>query len=185
MPRGSLRPEDPVPPLDHVQIDFENPRLGERRLEAAGDDELAQLAQRAARGRQVEILRQLLGNRAGAANGTTLLPVDAHRLAKLFQVDPLVIPECSVLRHQNRPLQRLGDSGIRDPSLDVAYALPFTGRRGGSQLHERGCRGIRLGEYADVGKRQVDVGEGSKGDRAEYDEDPEKRNATFSHRQQF
>ena len=63
---GCLGTPDPIAPLDHVQIDFENSR-GQGRLEAARDDELAQLAQGAARGRQVEILRQLLGNRAGAA----------------------------------------------------------------------------------------------------------------------
>ena len=45
--------------------------------------------------------------------------------------------------------------------------------------------GFVLASTRTSGKRQVDVGEGSKRDRAEYDEDPEKRNATFSHRQQF
>ena len=62
--RGRLRSPDAVAPLDHVEIDLEDARLGQLRFEAAGNEQLAQLPQRITRRRQIEILRELLRDRA-------------------------------------------------------------------------------------------------------------------------
>ena len=62
-----FRAPDPVTPLDHVEIDLEDARLRQRDLEPARDDELLDLSERVVGGRQIQILRQLLRDRARPA----------------------------------------------------------------------------------------------------------------------
>ena len=57
--------------LRHVQVQREDAVLRQRPLQSVGDHRLLELAERIARGREIEVLRELLGDRAGAAE---LLP---------------------------------------------------------------------------------------------------------------
>ena len=66
--RRRLGAVDAVAPLDHVQIQLENPRFLQLGFEPPRDDQLAQLAQRILRRREIEVLRELLRDRAAAAH---------------------------------------------------------------------------------------------------------------------
>src|SRR5439155_11349681 len=60
-------PPDSGPPLRHVQVELQNPVFGQGELESQGGDRLLRLADRTARGREVQILGELLGDGARAA----------------------------------------------------------------------------------------------------------------------
>src|SRR5205085_1477360 len=94
---GRLGAVDPVAPLDYVQIEFEDARLLQLRFQPPRNDELAQLAQRVLRWREIEVLRQLLRDRAAAAQQPAARPVELDRLLQLIDVDAFVPPESIVL----------------------------------------------------------------------------------------
>ena len=75
--RRRLHAVDAVAPLDHVQVQLEDPRLGQLGFEPPGDDQLAQLAQRIPRRRQIEVLGELLRDRARAAHELARAPSPA------------------------------------------------------------------------------------------------------------
>ena len=79
-------------------------------LEAPGDDELAQLAPGRPRGREVEVLGELLGDRRAADLQLALLPVLLEGAAHRVPVHAVVLPEARVLGGDDGALQ-LG----RDP----------------------------------------------------------------------
>src|SRR6188472_1740440 len=65
--RGSLGAVDAVAPLNYVQVELEDALLGQLRFETPCDQELTEFSNRILRGRQVQILRQLLRDGAAAA----------------------------------------------------------------------------------------------------------------------
>src|SRR5262245_44178533 len=65
--RGGLRAPDAVAPFDDVEIELEDARLGQGDFEPPRDDELLDLSERVVRRREIQVLRQLLRDRAGAA----------------------------------------------------------------------------------------------------------------------
>src|SRR5947207_16005558 len=73
------------PEFYDIEVALEDPPLGQRALELPGQDGLARLAQRTTRGREPEILRQLLGDRRGAARELALLERLGHRLAHVLR----------------------------------------------------------------------------------------------------
>src|SRR5690606_38156297 len=68
VPGGRLRTEDSGTPLGHVEVELEDAVLGEEALEAARDDELLRLAQERPLRREVEVLGELLRDRAAPAD---------------------------------------------------------------------------------------------------------------------
>ena len=64
---GRLRAEDPRPELDDVEVELQDPPLGELSLELPGEQGLLDLPPRVAGRRQPEILDQLLAQGGGAA----------------------------------------------------------------------------------------------------------------------
>jgi hypothetical protein len=154
-----LTSEDPVAPFDHVQINLENAPLGECRLESSRDHHFLELAQGVLRRREIEILRELLRDRAGAAGELPFFPIGFERRANLREVDAFVIEKRAVLSHEHGPTQRTGDSRIRDPLLtnlkfpSVFSCLAF------AQLDEGGRGRIDGCERTNVGQREVDVAE--------------------------
>jgi len=133
--RGGLGPEHAVAPLDDVEVDLEDARLGQVIFEREGDQDLAQLADEAAPRRQVQVLGQLLGDRAAADRHRALVPVGRDRVLERMQVDAVVAVEAFVLgvdhrgaqvardRRQRPPLplerERLaGGLGVRAPQVD-------------------------------------------------------------------
>ena len=176
-PRRRLRAVDAVAPLDHVEVDLEDARLAQRRLEPPRDEQLAQLAQRVLRRRQVEVLRQLLRDRAAAAEERALLEVPLERLADLLDVDPLVLPEAGVLRDEHGPLECRRDPAVAHPPLLAARRLALGARLGGPQLDEGGRRRVRGAQAGDVRQRGVHVAEVTEG----RDERAEKELAERSH----
>src|SRR5579863_4457434 len=65
---------DPVAEFRDVQVDLENPPLGQVLLERPRQRGFLELAQRIARGRKPEVLGQLLGDRRGATWKPLFLP---------------------------------------------------------------------------------------------------------------
>ena len=64
--RRGLGTPHPIAPLDDIEIELEDTRLGQRDFEAR-DDELFDLPERIVGRREVEILSELLRDRARAA----------------------------------------------------------------------------------------------------------------------
>src|SRR5947209_4694016 len=83
--RGSFRAVHAVAPLDHVQVQLEYARLRQLGLETPRDEELAQLAHRILRRREVQILCELLSDRAAAPQQAAVRPVDLERLLQLLE----------------------------------------------------------------------------------------------------
>ena len=161
--RRRFAAEDAVAPLDHVQVDLENPALAEAGLEPPRDEQLAQLAHGNARRRQVEVLRQLLGDGAGAAREAAILPVAFERGLDLVEVDAVVIEERGVLRDDHRALQMRRDLPVGHPAVADAELALLRLRLSHPQFHER--RGLRvlLRKHPDVWQGQVDVDDVAEG----------------------
>ena len=87
--------------------------------------ELAQLAQRVLRRRQIQVLRQLLRDRAAAAHEPPARPVDLERLLQLLEVHALVLPERVVFGDEDGALQVGRDVAVADPPLHAARRPPF------------------------------------------------------------
>ena len=133
-----------------------------RALESAASSrhviiELTNLAQRIARGRQIEILRQLLRDRAGAAQRRPALDAGLDRLLDLRDVDALVIEEGAVLGGEHGPAQVHGDPRVRHPAMHPLHRPAGARGLALAQLHERGAGRIRRGERPHVGQREVGV----------------------------
>ncbi len=156
-PGCRFRPVDPVPPLDQVQVQLEDPALVQLRFEPPRDEHLAKLAHGILRWREVQVLCELLRDRAGATHELAPLDVDLQRLADLPEVDPGVSPESGVLRHDNRTRQVRRDAVVAHPPVHAPGRLPLRACLGRPQLHERGGRRIRRAQRPDVWKRDVDV----------------------------
>ncbi len=149
-PRRRIGAVDPVAPLDHVEVDLEDPRLLELGLEAARDDQLAELPDGIPRRREVEVLGELLRDGARAAHEAQL-----HGLLQLVVIHALVLPEGRVFGDQYRALQVRRDPAVRDPALHAARRLPLRTRFMRAQLDEGGRGRILVGKCAHVRKRQV------------------------------
>jgi hypothetical protein len=65
--RRGLRAVDPAAELDHVEIELQYPPLGEMPFQRPRQQGLLDLPQRIARGRQPEVLGELLRDGRGAA----------------------------------------------------------------------------------------------------------------------
>src|SRR5882672_6114375 len=115
--RRGFGAEDAVTPFDDVQVNLEDAPLVPREFEHRGDDEFLRLAQITLLRGQEEVLRQLLGDRAAtlyrAAAAYVLLVSFLHRIP----VDAFVRCKASVLRGDDRPLQLIRDTLIRQPLL--------------------------------------------------------------------
>ncbi len=133
-----FRTVDPVPPFDHIQIELEDSLLGELSLESSRDQQLPDFANGVLRRRQVEILRQLLRNRAGAARELHPLEVRLHRFLELLVVDTFVLPERAVFGHDHGAFELRGYSCVRHPPLDTARLLALLARLARPKLDERG-----------------------------------------------
>src|SRR2546425_9523384 len=115
MARRRLGAEDLVAPFRDVQVEFQDAFLGEAPLELPGDQRFMHFAQEALLGGEVEVLRQLLRDRAPPALQLSLLPIARERLLEALPIKPVVLVERRVLRHDDRPLQMRRDARQRRP----------------------------------------------------------------------
>ena len=153
-PRGGLGAPDAVAPFDDVQVELEDPDLGQLRFEPARDHQLRELALRAVRRRQVEVLRELLRDGRGAARGHAAADAVFERHAQLVEVEAVVLPERGVLRHDHGALERGRDAVVAHPSPRRPPRLAAGGGLARAQVHERRRAGILLLERSHV--RQPD-----------------------------
>src|SRR5437016_6001101 len=91
--RRRFRAVHAVAPLDHVEVQLEDTRLFQLRLEPASDDELAEFTQWVPRRRKIQILRELLSDCAAASQQPPARPVGLQRFLQLLEVDALMLPE--------------------------------------------------------------------------------------------
>jgi len=141
-------------PFRGREIEFEDPVFGQRELEAQRGHRLLQLAQRIARRREVQVLRELLRDRARAAQPLAVAPrrrqrshqpppapapVRAERVGDLGRVDPVVSPKSRILSDDHHALQQGRDifqgdrmdgwsAGTFHWSIFSALHLPHHGR---------------------------------------------------------
>src|SRR5262249_46438154 len=90
-------PADPPADVHHVQVQLEDPPLGERALDLPGQDRLLHLADRVARGRQPEILHEVLGDGRRAPAKLSISNRVVDDLPDLAEVEAVVAEEVSVL----------------------------------------------------------------------------------------
>jgi hypothetical protein len=132
MLRSRLRSEDPGPELHKVQVQFQDSVLPESPLEPLRNDDLDSLPEEGAIGPEIEVLCDLLGNRASPAKLITVLtheveggpegpqiiaapprkvlvafPVDLTRQSK--PVDPTMLIEPTIFSRDHRPFESIGD----------------------------------------------------------------------------
>ncbi len=122
---GRLASVDPVAPLDHVEVEGEDPPLREVLLQPVSDDHLAQLAGEALAGVEEQVLGELLGDRAPSADRLALRDVRLHRLLDRLPVDSVVAEELLVLGGDRRLDEVPGDAREGDPRLHRAGRAPF------------------------------------------------------------
>src|SRR4030095_3408037 len=98
----------------------------------------AQLGQRSKampRGREIEILRELLRNGARASHQAATLPIGLERLLDFDKIDAFMAPESRVLGHEHSALQMRRDAPVRYPLLDATRLAPLGARLAGAQIH--------------------------------------------------
>src|SRR4029453_18193074 len=109
--------------LRDIQIELEDPSLGERALELPGEDRLLDLPIRAACSGEPQVLGELLGDGGGAARGLAF----AHRFLQgalyLAQIEAAMGEEVDVLRHEHGPLEVRGDRRVGHPGPRDAVGL--------------------------------------------------------------
>jgi RNase P subunit RPR2 len=149
--------EDAVSPLDHVEVQLEDSALRQRRFQTARDHQLFQLADRIARRRQVQVLRQLLRDRACAAREAPLLPVGFQRRAKLLQIDAVVLEKRCVFGHEHRTPQVTRELRVRHPPLVYGEGSTCLLRLAFSELDECGRPRVLVCERTDVRQCQIYV----------------------------
>src|SRR5262245_53476229 len=75
-PRRSLGAVYAVAPLHDVEVELEDASFGQLCFEATSDEQLASFSNRVLGWREIEVLGELLGDRAGAAHELHALEVD-------------------------------------------------------------------------------------------------------------
>jgi hypothetical protein len=141
---------DAVAPLDRVQVQLEDAPLGERALEAHGEDQLLELPPRRARRAQPQVLRQLLRDRAAAAHDLVRAEVLLRREPDLVPVEPVVGEELVVLRNEDGPAQRGRNMLERHPVPRFLVVAAQIVRLALALAHHRGAAGRALREPAHV-----------------------------------
>ncbi len=153
--RRRLRAVHAIAPLDHVEIHLENAALAESALQANRQQNLRHLAERIARGAEVQVLRELLRDRAPAADDTLLLPVHARGLLHLGQVESVVSIERRVLTHENRTPQARRDTLDRHPPVIAADSATRAPRFVCALAHHARLRRRANGERRHVGRENL------------------------------
>lgn len=139
-------------PFRDIEVQLEDPRLGQPVFERAGDQSLAGLAKQRALGRQIQIFRQLLGNGAPASLEFTRFEIVQRGVANAFPVESLMDEEGGVLGRDHGALQLGRDpaQGCPDP-LSLAGASLF-GSFCQPMVHERRRSRVDPGKQLGVGK---------------------------------
>ena len=101
--RGRAQPVDTGAPLDHVEIDLEDPLLAERGVEQQGERHLLQLAAEPLLTREEEVLGELLRDRGRAAGGGAAAPIGEDGRRHLGEIDAVMPEEPRVFTEQQRP----------------------------------------------------------------------------------
>src|SRR5437588_326389 len=138
-------------PFRGIEIELEDPVLGQRELEAQRRYRLLELPQGIARRREVQVFRELLCDRARAAQPLAVAPhrgdrphrpvapVRAERVRNLGRVDAVVGPKPRILSDDDHALQHGGDGsqggrmdrwsvGTFRPSIVPTFRFPHHGR---------------------------------------------------------
>ena len=117
-PRGAAE-------IDGVEIDLEDFRLGERPLQARGDDHLAHLALVGHVVADEQVLGHLLGDGGAALRPSGLGEVADEGADDAALVDAFVLMEALVLGGDESLLHMLGDVGERHPDAAVVGFVDF------------------------------------------------------------
>src|SRR5262245_7789370 len=138
-PRCRLDAVDAGAELHHVEVELEDPPLGERALELPGQDGLADLPDGIARRGEPEVLGELLGDRRGSPRQLALLDGLRHSAARLVDLEPVVGEEIDVLGDEHRALDVGRDGAVWNPAPGHAAVAPGRALRRPVALDER-CR---------------------------------------------
>src|SRR5439155_7191375 len=139
-----LRAAKPVAPTRGHSGGVQDAFLGEAPLELPGDERLVRFAQEPFLRRKIEVLRELLCDRAPTALQLPLLPIARDRLLETLPINPVVLVERRVLGHDDRPLQMRRDARQRRPGPRRPEGLALLGSLGPPLLDEQAGRRILL-----------------------------------------
>ena len=196
---GGLRAEDPRAPLDHVQVELEDAVLVQPPLQSLGHDQLQGLPEKGAVRAEVQVLGELLRDRAapsdlvpvrprvgdGPRQGSQVrgtppgeLPVTAPAdfLGERHPVDPPVLAEAIILRHEHGAHEVRRDVSEPPPLVSELERRPRGVGFPETLLDERRALGIPGGQGPRVGDDDIPDGDaGGRGDAQPCQHDPAAR----------
>ena len=106
--------------IDGIEVELENLRLGQRVLEARGDDHLADLALVGDVVADQQVLHHLLGDGRAALRPSGLAKIADEGADQAALVDALVLEEAPVLGGDEGLLHEIGNGRERHPDAPVA-----------------------------------------------------------------
>src|SRR5574343_1226832 len=142
MARRRIGAKNAVPPLDHVQIDLENPPFAPQILQHQRDDRLLDLAEIRLVWRQEQVFRQLLADGRTAGHETPLLLIFFQRFLHAFPVEAFMIDELGIFGSDDRPLQVDRNPLVRHPLLLQLGIRHLLAQFSQADFHESGFTGI-------------------------------------------
>ena len=170
-----FRAVDAVAPLDDVEVELEDARLPQLGLEPPRDDQLAQLADRVLRRRQIQVLGQLLGDRAAAARPAAARPSSSSDSCSCAKSTPSCCQNASSSATRTARFRSRRNATVADPLLHSSRRFTLWRAPPRAQLHERGRRRIGCAG-ADVGQGEPGVGSGAEAE-GQHGEDHAARSA--------
>ena len=146
---GGFSTEHARAELRHVQIDLEDPGLGPKSLDPQGQPSLEPLSEEASAGPQVQILRDLLGDRARPSEAAFVF---RQGLADRCDIEPPVDGELLVFGGHDRD-RELGRDPLEIPPL-LRHRPPLAP---GRSQHERAGRRIDPSPREDEDQRREEA----------------------------
>ncbi len=101
-----LRAVDAASPLDDIEVEFQNAGFAQAPLHPQGDQGFRQFSPEGFLGIEVEIFRQLLGDRAAPAVEPARLHVALQRIPGRLPIDAVVPVELGILGDDDGVAQR-------------------------------------------------------------------------------
>ena len=113
--RRGLGTEDPITPLDHVEVNLENTALVHQEFKHVGDDEFLSFTEVTTLAGKEQILGQLLGDGGPAGDDFALLGIFFVGFLQRIPIDPFMFGEVGILGGNDRAFQMIGNTIVRHP----------------------------------------------------------------------
>ena len=138
MTRGRLAAENPVAPLDDVEVELEDAPFVEDGFQHHRDRGFLGLAPVASLSRKKQVLGQLLRNRRASGDDPAFAHILVHRQLNAVPVEAFVIDELRIFGGNHRLLEIDRNPLVGHPHVLQARLRPLGLQLGKPHRHERG-----------------------------------------------